>query len=87
MAVLQGISKVQHRDRDQSVCVSVCERECVGGGAGMDGRVDGQGKRQAIHTSSYPQHSHDADDGGVNRQRSLFNLLQSDAHDGEQHDY
>ncbi len=52
----------------------------------MDGWVDGQGKRQPVYTSSYPQHSHDADDGGVNRQRSLFNLLQSDAHDGEQHD-
>lgn len=39
------------------------------------------------HTSSNPQHSHDANDGGVDGQGSVdLNLLQSDAHDGQQHD-
>lgn len=46
-----------------------------------DGRRGG-----GVHTSCDPQHSHDADDGGVDGQRSLLNLLQSDAHDGQQHD-
>ncbi|TNN46098.1 hypothetical protein EYF80_043716 [Liparis tanakae] len=46
----------------------------------------GQGDMWGFHTSSDPQDSHDADDGGVDGQRVAINLLQSDAHDGQQHD-
>lgn len=56
---------------------------------GMDGwmKSEGQlGRRQRVHTSCDPQHSHDADDGGVDGQRVAIDLLQSDAHDGQQHD-
>lgn len=62
MAVSQDILKVQHRERDQSVCVCVCVRGSVSG-RGWDGWMDGRGG----HTSCDPQHSHDADDGGVDR--------------------
>ncbi len=55
--------------------MSVYVRECVGEVLGwMDEGRD-------VHTSCNSQHSHDADDGGVDRQRSLLNLLQCDAHD------
>lgn len=37
-------------------------------------------------TSCYPQHSHDPDDGGVYGKWGLLDFLQSDTHDGEQHD-
>lgn len=38
-------------------------------------------------TSGDTQHPHDADDGGVDRQRGVhLDLLQRDAHDGQQHD-
>lgn len=82
MAVLQGTLKVQPCERDQSVNVSV--RECVMEDGWMSGTRGGGG--EGVHTSCDPQHSHDADDGGVDGQRSLLNLLQSDAHDGQQHD-
>lgn len=36
-----------------------------------------------LHTSCNSEHPHDADDGGVDGQRRLLNLLQSDAHDGQ----
>lgn len=36
-----------------------------------------------VSTSCDPQHSHDADDGGVDGQRGLLDLLQGDAHDGQ----
>lgn len=39
-----------------------------------------------VRTSRDPQHSHDADDGGVDGQGGLLYLLQGDAHDGQQHD-
>lgn len=48
--------------------------------------MEEQGDRWGVHTSCDSQHSHDADNGGVDGQRSLLNLLQSDAHDGQQHD-
>lgn len=39
------------------------------------------------HTSGYPEHPHDADDGGVDGQGSVhLDLLQRDAHDGQQND-
>ncbi len=53
----------------------------------MEGWMDGQGEGQGVHTSCDPQHSHDTDDGGVDRQGIVdLYLLQSDAHDGQQHD-
>lgn len=37
------------------------------------------------HTSGYPEHPHDADDGGVDGQsRVHLDLLQRDPHDGQQ---
>lgn len=49
----------------------------------MDSRKGGG----SVRTSCNPQHSHDADDGGVDGQGSVdLDLLQSDAHDGQQHD-
>lgn len=42
--------------------------------------------RQPALTSGNTQHPHDADDGGVDGQRGIdLNLLQCDAHDGQQH--
>ena len=42
--------------------------------------------RQLALTSGNTQHPHDADDGGVDGQRGIdLNLLQCDAHDGQQH--
>lgn len=40
---------------------------------------------RAGHTSGYPEHPHDSDDGGVDGQGSVhLDLLQGDPHDGQQ---
>lgn len=44
------------------------------------------GTLRGVRTSCDPQHSHNADDGGIDGQGGLLNLLQGDTHDGQQHD-
>lgn len=46
----------------------------------------GKAGTSAGPTSSNAEHPHDTDDGGVDGQRSIdLNLLQRDAHDGQEH--
>lgn len=55
--------------------------------AGLEGQTSKgfPGEPRAGLTSGYPEHPHDADDGGVDGKGSVhLDLLQSDAHNGQQ---